>query len=165
MAPGKPCSLCGLLTNKSWISLISCLKIKIQTGRGGTIPDTADCCWLSCFKYFIADRIQWNINLRGPAGFMQPLSPRIKLRTTQSIFAKSHIMGQWILSTWIREDKRSRDKSISGYWECHIQFWGTVSVVPPTFSSHVFLNSRWLKQKSVGHKCVCDNSDLNFQGL
>ena len=108
MAPGKPCSLCGLLTNKSWISLISCLKIKIQAERGGTIPDTADCCWLSCFKYFIADRIQWNINLRGPAGFMQPLSPRIKLRTTQSIFAKSHIMGQWILSTWIRGQKVER---------------------------------------------------------
>ena len=31
-----------------------------------------------------------------------------------------------------------------------------------TFSSHVFLKSRWLEQKSVCHKCVCDNSNLNF---
>ena len=100
MAAGKPCSLCGLITNKSWISL-SCLKIKIQRGGGGTIPDPTDC-WLSCSKFFIADRIQWNINLRGPAGFMQPLSPRIKFGMAPSICEISHYETELWLSRWIR---------------------------------------------------------------
>ena len=60
------------------------------------------------------------------------------------------------------ERTKGRETSLSLAIENAIFSFEELFPSPPIFSSHVFLNSRCLEQKSVGHKCVCDNSDLNF---